>query len=60
MVELMLNEYRNYCQVPVAPKKRPEERNKKEEEIIVLREVQKSLARLATTDLHQLKSTASN
>jgi hypothetical protein len=56
MVELMINEYRNCCQVPSPVKKRPEDRNKKEEEVIVLRELQKCLARLTTTDLHQLKS----
>lgn len=52
----MINEYRNCCQVPSPVKKRPEDRNKKEEEVIVLRELQKCLARLTTTDLHQLKS----
>jgi hypothetical protein len=63
MLELMNNEYRNLApmlSLPGAARKKPTEsldKMKKDEELLVLREIDRILAKLLTTNLGQLKST---
>lgn len=63
MLELMNNEYRNMAPVlslPGAARKKSMEtldKMKKEEELLVLREIDRILAKLLTTNLGLLKST---